>query len=114
MPIKWTIAIMMFMLLATVLFGIVEKGEGTVAGTGVFDTLSEIQVQDIVNPANWVINFFTGDSIEWSKALLDAAMFNYTMFESGAWQWIKFFFWCISLSWIVSLVITLMRGTSSV
>lgn len=113
MPIKWTIAILMFMLLSTIMFAVVEKGTGDVEGTRVLETLSDIQVNDIVNPANWVMNFFTGKNVEWGKALLDAALFNYTMFESGSWQWVKFFFWTISFAWLVSLVITLMRGTSS-
>ena len=112
MSIKWTLAILMFMLLSTMIFAIVEKGTGEVEGSGVLETLSEVSVHDIVNPANWVINFFSGRSIEWGKALLNAALFNYTMFETGAWQWVKFFFWTISFAWLVSTLVTLTRGTS--
>lgn len=112
MSIKWTIAILMFMLLSTMVFAIVEKGTSDVEGTGVLETLAEIRVQDIVSPVNWVMNFFSGKSLDWAKSLLDAALFNYTMFEIGPWQWIKYFFWTISFAWLITTVVALGRGTS--
>ena len=114
MPIKWTISVLMFMLLCTVIFAIVEKGSGTAYGTGVLETLSDITVSDVINPAQWVINVFSGDAFEWASALLNAVMFDYAMFSTGGWEYVRYFFWTISFGWLISLVITMMRGVGSV
>ena len=113
MPINKTAAVFMLMLLCSIIFAIAEKGANPAYGTTVLESLAEISLMDIINPANWVINFVTGKSFEWGEALLSAATFNYAMFESGPWALVKYFFWILTFAWLVALVITLMRGTSS-
>ena len=115
MPIKWNIAVLMFMFLATMLFAIMEKGAAPAAyagteGTYVLDALSQLDIVTFLNPVNYFLAFMDMGPL---AVLADIILFDYAMFEEGSWQWIKYFFWCISFGWLISLVIALGRGVGS-
>jgi hypothetical protein len=129
MSIKWSVAILMFMLVCTIAFSIMDKGASapadfttTRANTEyatdcghrfVLDALTEIKIQDVLYPQNWVINFFSGKTKCWMQAWLHAALFDYAMFDHSGWVWIKYFFWCISFAWLIATIVAIGRGVSS-
>lgn len=115
MPVKWNIAVLMFMFGCTILFALIEKGAApgaytNIEGVYVLDAFAQISIVDFINPVNYVLAFFGMGDL---AVLLDAILFDYAMFEEGAWQWVKYFFWTISFGWLISMVIALGRGVGS-
>ena len=111
MSIKWTVFIFIFMLGCSVLFAIIEQSTTNVGGATVMEELSAISVWQLVNPVSYLQALFTDSG--WVNALLDAALFNYAMFQDGAWVYVRYFFFAIGLAWLVSLVVTLARGVAT-
>lgn len=119
MPIKWTVALAMLFLFLTIISGVMEMVYITSSDTGIFHDLTHPEmgkgagsnlpgiVGDIVGG---VTGFFTA-AWDFLLALLKLVTFDYAMFQ-GAWLVVRFFFLCIAIGWIVSLVLAF-RGTAS-
>ena len=115
MPVKWNIAVLMFMFGCTMLFAILEEGADPAAYAGtdgvyVLEALSRVTLVSFVNPLNYVGAFF---GLGEFSALVDAILFDYAMFETGSWVWVKYLFWTIGFGWFISLIVALGRGVGS-
>lgn len=104
---KWIIALAMLFLAGTIISGILEQSYLGTSDAGMFhDLLSKYK------ELSW--NFITIISVTWSYIVLVWKMFwwDYS-FWYGSWEIIRFFCWTISIGIIVSLILSITRGTSS-
>jgi hypothetical protein len=104
---KWIIALATLFLAGTIISGILEQSYLGSADAGMFhDLLSKYK------ELSW--NFLTIISVAWSYIVLVWRMFwwDYS-FWYGSWEIIRFFCWTISIGIIVSLILSITRGTSS-
>lgn len=104
---KWIIALAMLFLAGTIISGILEQSYLGTSDAGMFhDLLSKYK------ELSW--NFFTIIKVTWSYIVLVWKMFwwDYS-FWYGSWEIIRFFCWTISIGIIVSLILSVTRGTSS-
>jgi len=108
----------MLFLFLTIISGVMEMTYLTSSDTGVFYDLTHPEmgkgagssIPIIGTIISAVTAFFT---VAWNFliALLKMVTFDYAMFQ-GVWIVVRFFFLCIAIGWIVSLVLAF-RGTAS-
>ena len=104
---KWIISLAILFLAGTIISGILEQSYLGTSDAGMFhDLLSKYK------ELSW--NFLTIISVAWSYIVLVWKMFwwDYS-FWYGSWEIIRFFCWTISIGIIVSLILSITRGTSS-
>jgi len=104
---KWIISLATLFLAGTIISGILEQSYLGTSDAGMFhDLLSKYK------ELSW--NFLTIISVAWSYIVLVWKMFwwDYS-FWYGSWEIIRFFCWTISIGIIVSLILSITRGTSS-
>jgi len=104
---KWIIALATLFLAGTIISGILEQSYLGTSDAGMFhDLLSKYK------ELSW--NFLTIISVAWSYIVLVWKMFWWDYaFWYGSWEIIRFFCWTISIGIIVSLILSITRGTSS-
>jgi len=94
------------------LSGVIEQQYFGTTEAGVFyHLLTDYKELSFTNPLVAVGTFVT---VTWSyiKTIWAMFWFDYAFFE-GYWEIVRYFFWCISLGVIVSLILAAVRGVSS-
>ncbi len=105
---KWIIALAILFLAGTLISGILEQEYLGSSEAGMFhDLLTKYKEVHL-----W--NFLSIISVVWSYIVLIWRLFwwDYS-FWYGSWEIIRFFCWTISIGIIVSLILSVTRGTSS-
>ena len=104
---KWIISLAMLFLAGTIISNILEQAYlGTSEATMWYKLTSNYQ------ELSW--NFFTVIKVAWSYIVLVWKMFwwDYS-FWYGSWEIVRYLCMCISIGIIVSLILSVTRGTSS-
>ena len=110
MGMKWTIYLLMFMIGASLIFGISEK---LWLGSEEIGVLERLYSVDIGHQSGFLdqVSGFVNMAAGMVGALWDMVTFNYMLFD-GAYAIVKYIFWCIGAAWLVSVVLAI-RGVPS-
>ena len=105
---KWIIALATLFLAGTIISGILEQSYLGTSDAGMFHKLLTGYTE-----MHWY-NIGSVISVAWSYIVLVWKMFWWDYaFWYGSWEIIRFFCWTISIGIIVSLILSITRGTSS-
>lgn len=107
--------ILLIMIGCTMVFAMLDNAAGGTAGmqgSSILDRINNFNLLSLVNPLEFADVLIFNDRDNFIGGLVDAALFNYGMFETGSYVWVKYVFWTMGLSWIVAFAFAL-RGTSS-
>jgi len=111
MSFKWTLFVFIGMFGCSILFTIVEQGTAAPQATTILSQLDDFSVWTILNPVNVIQGMIMGDGAV--GALISAALFDYKMFETGAWELVRYFFLMIGVTWLILTSVAVVRGVSS-
>ena len=100
-----------FMFGCSILFAIVEQGSSEPQVVTVLEQLDDFSIWRVLNPINIITGFFTGEGS--MQALISIALFDYKMFESGSWQFVRYMMLIPPLVWLIATGVAMVRGTSS-
>lgn len=108
MDMKWTVYLLVFMVIATTVLGVVEMqytaGADPYGGgqDSIFVRLTEFNIGEYSNPLQMMIGTF-GAGIGWLKAWVDVVTFNYLYF-TGSWVALRLLLMAPGLAWMVRMI----------
>jgi hypothetical protein len=113
MPFKWTLVLLLVLVLSSIVIGIIDTKSGS-GGTDPVSTvvaLTTTTTGEMKNPLGILASFVT-DSADWLKALYGMVFFDFTILNTGYWVTVRMLFWLIGIVWFILFVLAL-RGTAS-